>query len=148
VIPDALMVGGNLLRVELFSDERGLQVVAQPPLAGVRVIHEMVLVDGDCASGTTAGSCPSAPGKLGRQTDIVLRGSFPVGCDRAVDINVLERNDFIGRLFRAQWAASVGSWRGKVREASAPPGHAAGRTCVAAAVGAGARDQQAVRTTR
>ena len=123
LIPDALMVGGNLLRVELFSDERGLQVVAQPSLAGARVIHEMVLVDGDCAKWDDGWKPPEVrPGKLGRLTDIVLRGTFPVGCERSFEIATIERNDFIGRAFRAQWAALGGNWRGKVREGLTPQG--------------------------
>ncbi len=122
LIPDALMVGGNLLRIELFSDERGLQVVAQPPLAGARVIHEMVLVDGDCAKWDDGWKPPEVrPGKLGRMTDIVLRGTFPVGCERSFEIATLDRNDFVGRAFRAQWTALGGNWRGKVREGTTPP---------------------------
>ena len=121
VIPDALLVNGNLLRVELFADDRGLQVVPLTPLAGLRVTHEMVLVDGDCSSWDQGWRAPQLrpPGR-GRLMDVVLRGSWPLNCDRAVEFNVIERDDYIGRLVRGLWTGLGGRWRGPVRVGTAP----------------------------
>ena len=121
VIPDALLVGGNLLRVDLFVDDRGLQLRPQLPLAGLRLSHQMTLVQGDCSTWDDGWQIPEVrpAGRL-RQMEVVLRGSWPAGCDRTVAFNVIDRNDFVGRLVRGQWAALGGTWRGSVREAVAP----------------------------
>jgi serine-type D-Ala-D-Ala carboxypeptidase/endopeptidase (penicillin-binding protein 4) len=121
VIADALLVNGNLLRVELYADERGLQVQPVTPLAGVRVTHEMTLVDGDCSTWDEGWLPPEVRlHRFTRTIDVVLRGSWPVRCDRAVEVNVIERNDFIGRLFRALWTGLGGRWKGVVREGVTP----------------------------
>ena len=121
VIPDALLLGNNLLRVELFVDERGLQIVPITPLAGVRITHEMQLVDGDCSTWDDSWKPPEVrPPKAGRAMDVVLRGAWPTRCDRAVEFNVIERNEFIGRVVRALWTGLGGRWRGPVREGPTP----------------------------
>lgn len=121
VIADALLVNGNLLRVELFADERGLQVVPVTPLAGVRLKHEMTLVDGDCSTWDEGWLPPELRmQRVTRTLDVVLRGSWPLRCDRAVELNVIERNDFIARLFRGLWTGLGGRWRGGVKEGVAP----------------------------
>lgn len=123
VIPDALLVNGNLVRVELFVDEQGLQLRPQTPLAGVRFTHEMQLVDGDCRTWDDGWLQPEVrPARPGRQMDVVLRGSWPARCERAVEFNVIERNTFIAALLRAQWQALGGRWQGPVREGLAPAG--------------------------
>ena len=122
VIADALLVNANLMRVELYADERGLQALPVTPLAGVRVTHEMTLVDGDCTNWDEGWLPPEVrPQRITRTLDVVLRGSWPVRCDRAVEFNVIERNDFIGRLFRGLWTSQGGRWKGGVREGVAPP---------------------------
>ncbi len=122
LIPDALLVNGNLLRVELFVDERGLQVVPLMPLAGVRITHEMTLVDGDCSTWDEGWLPPELrPAKPGRVIDVVLRGSWPSRCERAVEFSLFERNDFIGRLVRGLWTDLGGRWRGAVRAGTTPP---------------------------
>jgi D-alanyl-D-alanine carboxypeptidase/D-alanyl-D-alanine-endopeptidase (penicillin-binding protein 4) len=121
VIPDALLVNDNLLRVDVFVDERGLQVLPLTPLAGVRVTHEMTLVDGDCSRWDEGWKTPELrAAKPGRQMDVVLRGTWPVRCERTVAFNVIERNDYIARLVRGLWTGLGGRWRGGVREGSTP----------------------------
>ena len=121
VIPDALLVNDNLLRVDVFADERGLQVLPITRLHGVRVTHEMQLVDGDCSRWDDGWLPPQVrPPGPGRQMDVVLRGSWPVRCERTLSLNVIERNDYIARLVRQLWADLGGRWRGPVREGVAP----------------------------
>lgn len=121
VIPDALLVNGNLMRVDVFVDDKGLQLRPLVPLAGVRVTHEMTLVDGDCSQWDDGWKPPLVrPPRLGRAMDVMLRGTWPARCDRAVAFNVIERNDFIARLVRGLWAGMGGRWRGAAREGKAP----------------------------
>ena len=122
VIPDALLVADNLLRLQLRVDEHGLQVVPLTPLAGLRVTHEMQLVDGDCSRWDEAWKAPQlrAEGWL-RRRELVLRGSWPVRCERTLALNVIERDEYIGRLVRRLWRELGGRWRGEVRAGAAPP---------------------------
>lgn len=123
VIPDALLVGTNLLRIELFADERGLQVVPQTALAGVRVTHEMALVEGDCTRWDEGWRSPEVRRvRATQRLDVVLRGTWPSGCERSLGVSVLDRNDFVERHVRALWSALGGRWRGRLREGVAPQG--------------------------
>ncbi len=123
LIPDALLVNGNLLRVDVFADARGLQLRPVTPLAGVRVTHEMTLVDGDCSRWDDDWQVPRVrPASRWRQLDVVLRGSWPVRCDRAVEFNVIDRDDYIARLVRGLWTDLGGRWHGQVAEGVTPPG--------------------------
>lgn len=121
VIPDALLVNGNLLRLELFVDTQGLQVRPMTPLAGLRVTHEMSLVDGDCSRWSEGWQLPELrPPRYGQALDVVLRGRWPARCERALELNVLDRDDYIARLVRALWTELGGYWRGPVHEGRTP----------------------------
>ena len=103
------------------NDERGLQVVPLTPLDGLRVTHEMTLVEGDCTNWDEGWRLPELrQAKPARRPEIVLRGTWPAGCERTVAINVVDRDDFIARHVRALWKSLGGTWRGKVREGVAP----------------------------
>lgn len=123
VVPDALLVDQNLVRMEVFVDpQRGLQVVPVTPLAGVRLTHELTLVEGDCSRWDEGWKPPELrPQKLTRTLDLVLRGTWPQACDRALALNVIERDEFVGRLVRSLWQGIGGRWRGPVREGRTPP---------------------------
>lgn len=123
VVPDALLVDQNLLRLDVFADpQRGLQLVPVTPLAGVRLTHELTLVEGDCARWDEGWKPPELrPQKAMRSLDVVLRGSWPLACDRSLALNLIDRDEFIGRLVRSLWQGMGGRWRGPVREGRAPP---------------------------
>jgi D-alanyl-D-alanine carboxypeptidase/D-alanyl-D-alanine-endopeptidase (penicillin-binding protein 4) len=121
VIPDALLVNNNLLRADIFTDERGLQLRPLMPLAGVRVTHQMTLFDGDCNRWDEGWQPPLVrPAGPGRQMDVVLRGAWPARCDTTIEFNVIERDDFIARLVRGLWTEMGGRWRGGVAEGVTP----------------------------
>ena len=48
---------------------------------------------------------------------MILHGTFPQNCNKATSINVLDRNDYADRLFRATWKRLGGTITGTVREA-------------------------------
>jgi D-alanyl-D-alanine carboxypeptidase/D-alanyl-D-alanine-endopeptidase (penicillin-binding protein 4) len=55
-------------------------------------------------------------------TEVVLRGTWPRGCERSLALNLIDRDEFIGRLVRQQWADLGGHWHGRTREAVTPSG--------------------------
>lgn len=122
VIPDALLVGENLLRLMLFVDDQGLQARLLTPLAGLRVAPAMQLVDGDCSRWDEGWQAPQLhPEGWLRERELVLRGSWPARCERLLALNVLDRDEYIARLVRGLWRELGGTWAGEVREGAAPP---------------------------
>ena len=122
VVPDALLLNTNLLRIDLDAGERQLKVLMTPPLEGVSVSADMKLVDANCAQWENGWRTPDytrgADGKL----SVTLHGSFPKNCIQSSNINVLDRQDYADRLFRATWRRLGGVFGGTVREAATPAG--------------------------
>jgi len=127
LIPDALTVDSNLLRMDLAFDVTGaLQIHQHPRLEGLRITHEFTLVDTladmPCARWGEGWKLPELRRRAFGRVDVVLRGTWPRGCERSLALNVIERDEFIERLVRRQWADLGGHWQGQVREAVAPSG--------------------------
>jgi D-alanyl-D-alanine carboxypeptidase/D-alanyl-D-alanine-endopeptidase (penicillin-binding protein 4) len=123
LIPDALTVDANLLRLEVAFDAAGtLQIHPHPRLHGLHITHELTLVDAPCARWGEGWKPPELRRRAFGRVDVVLRGTWPRGCARALALNVIERDEFIERLVRRQWADLGGHWHGRAREAAAPPG--------------------------
>ena len=121
LIPDALTVDSNLLRMDLAFDAAGtLKIHQHPRLHGLRVRHEFTLVDAPCARWGDGWKVPEVkPRWLGR-TEVVLRGTWPRGCERSLALNLLDRDEFIERLVRQQWSDLGGQWSGRAREGVTP----------------------------
>ena len=123
LIPDALTVDSNLLRMDLAFDAAGtLQIHHHPRLHGLRVRHEFSLVDTPCARWGEGWKTPEVRPRWLGQTEVVLRGTWPRGCERSLALNLIDRDEFIGRLVRRQWADLGGHWHGRTREAVTPAG--------------------------
>jgi D-alanyl-D-alanine carboxypeptidase/D-alanyl-D-alanine-endopeptidase (penicillin-binding protein 4) len=123
LIPDALTVDANLLRMDLAFDAAGtLQIHLHPRLHGLRVRHGFSLVDTPCARWGEGWKTPEVRPRWLGQTEVVLRGTWPRGCERSLALNLIDRDEFIGRLVRQQWADLGGHWHGRTREAVTPSG--------------------------
>ncbi|WP_317205481.1 D-alanyl-D-alanine carboxypeptidase/D-alanyl-D-alanine-endopeptidase [Janthinobacterium sp.] len=122
VVPDALLLNTNLLQLDISATGTQLKVLMMPPLEGVAVSADMKLVDAPCAKWEDGWRTPDyARGADGRLT-VVLHGSFPKNCAKSSSVNVLDRQDYAERLFRATWRRLGGAFSGAVREAGAPSG--------------------------
>ena len=137
VIPDALFVNGNLLPFEINAQADGtVRASTVPPLPGVAFSSTMTLNDKRCADwadgwlpaiiGSGAGARADAGAKSTNVdgagadgTHIELRGSFPRNCTRRVALQLLDRTEMTGAMFRALWQGLGGSWVGSVREGAA-----------------------------
>jgi D-alanyl-D-alanine carboxypeptidase/D-alanyl-D-alanine-endopeptidase (penicillin-binding protein 4) len=120
VIPDALLVNKNMLQIDMRSTASKLQLVMQPPLERVAISSDMKLIDADCANWESGWQPPEAQ-QVGDRIQVVLHGTFPKNCARGYSINVVDRQDYVGRLFRAKWKALGGAFGGAVIEGVAAP---------------------------
>jgi serine-type D-Ala-D-Ala carboxypeptidase/endopeptidase (penicillin-binding protein 4) len=127
MIPDALMLSGNLMGLALASDGVAVQARLAPPLEGVvldasaMTLNEAACTDWDDAW-LPALIEPSAE-HAGARYRIGLRGGFPRRCEARAALQLLDRNVIAERQVRAVWSSLGGTWRrppGSVREAPAP----------------------------
>jgi D-alanyl-D-alanine carboxypeptidase/D-alanyl-D-alanine-endopeptidase (penicillin-binding protein 4) len=121
VIPDALLVNKNMLQIDMRSTASKLQLVMQPPLEKVSVTSDMQLVDADCARWEDGWKLPQATPDKNGKIKVVLHGTFPKNCAKGYSINVVDRQDYVGRLFRVTWKKLGGAFGGDVIEGIAAP---------------------------
>ncbi|MCC2972821.1 D-alanyl-D-alanine carboxypeptidase/D-alanyl-D-alanine-endopeptidase [Massilia sp. IC2-476] len=121
VIPDALMVNKNMLQIDMRSTSKRLKLEMQPELDRVSIGSDMTLIDADCAKWEDGWKLPEAVRQKNGRIQVILHGTFPKDCARSYSINVLDRNDYIERLFRQKWKELDGKFSGKVVEGTAPP---------------------------
>ncbi|MFA6314426.1 MAG: D-alanyl-D-alanine carboxypeptidase/D-alanyl-D-alanine-endopeptidase, partial [Sterolibacterium sp.] len=120
VIPDALLLNGNLLRFELESDDRQLKTSITPHLERVSVDSDMTLVEQDCKDWDKDWLPPEAIRGDDGTIRILLHGKYPRNCAKSPSLNVLDRVDFADRLFRMIWNRLDGKFLGQTRDAAMP----------------------------
>ncbi|MFC0252336.1 D-alanyl-D-alanine carboxypeptidase/D-alanyl-D-alanine endopeptidase [Massilia consociata] len=121
VIPDALLVNKNMLQVDMRSTSKQLSLRMQPELDRVSIGSNMTLVDADCSKWEDGWKLPQAVRQKDGRIRVVLQGTFPKECARTYSINVLDRDDYLERLFRQKWKELGGTFSGKAVEGVAPP---------------------------
>jgi len=130
VIPDALLVNKNMLQLDLRATDKRLQINSQPALDNVTITSDMTLVNADCnaweAGAKSGWKLPQVERQGSDQGDgdgkirVTLHGAFPKNCARMYSINVLDREDYVDRLFRLRWRQLGGSLRGATVEGAMP----------------------------
>ena len=121
VIPDALMVNRNMVQLDLRSTDKRLQVNSQPALDNVTVTSDMALVTADCKQWDDGWKPPQATRDDNGKIRVTLHGTFPKNCAHAYSVNVIDRQDYVDRLFRLQWKQLGGTLRGATVEGEMPP---------------------------
>ncbi len=134
VIPDALLLNMNMLHVDMDSTGKGVRLAMLPELDDVTIRSEQTLADGDCSKWEEGWKLPTYTRTGGRLT-VVLHGTFPRNCKQSYGINVLDRDDYAGRLVRATWKRLGGSIAGTTRELDLAA-HTSAITAAAVAQGA------------
>ena len=119
VIPDALMLAGNLLPLEMRATDTGVLATTVPRLEGIEFDSRMTLVEARCADWDEHWQSASVTA-VGAATRITLNGAFPRGCTVRAELQLIDRNELTERLFRSLWQGLGGTWSGRVREAAAP----------------------------
>jgi serine-type D-Ala-D-Ala carboxypeptidase/endopeptidase (penicillin-binding protein 4) len=120
VIPDALLLNHNLLRLEMVADAATVKVRMTPALDRVRVESAFTLIDGACARWEDGWQPATQRHADDGSVTLVLRGTFPKQCRANTEINVLDRVLYADRLFRALWSEKGGHLHGVTRDAPAP----------------------------
>jgi D-alanyl-D-alanine carboxypeptidase/D-alanyl-D-alanine-endopeptidase (penicillin-binding protein 4) len=93
----------------------------QPALQGVTIAHDMKLVDTDCQRWEDGWKLPEAVPQKNGGIKVVLHGTFPKNCNQSYAINVVDRQDYVDRLFRATWKRLGGTISGAAVEGATPP---------------------------
>ena len=120
VIPDALLVNKNMLQLDMRSTASRLQLRAYPALEQVSVTSEMTLVDTDCAKWEDGWKLPETRREPDGRIKVVLRGAYPKNCHRSYSVNVLDRDDYVGRLVRQAWSEGGGVLSGRTLTGATP----------------------------
>ena len=121
VIPDAAMVNKNMLLLDMRADGDKLQLAMEPALDKVSIASHMTLIDADCAKWEDGWKLPEVVRERGGKLKVVLNGTFPKNCARSNSINVVDRQDYVDRLFRQKWREVGGEFKGETVEGSTPP---------------------------
>ncbi|MEI6738608.1 MAG: D-alanyl-D-alanine carboxypeptidase/D-alanyl-D-alanine-endopeptidase, partial [Pseudomonadota bacterium] len=119
VIPDALLINTNLVQLEIETNNVGIQIRQTPPLDRVSVMSNMTFSDRVCEKWEDDWKIPSTVIANNGEIRVYLNGRFPKNCAQTVSINVIDRADFMDRLFRTLWRDLGGAFNGKLREADA-----------------------------
>ncbi len=120
VIPDALLVNKNMLQLDMRSTGSRLQLRMHPELERVAVTSEMMLVDANCAAWENGWQQPEVRREPDGRIKVVLRGTFPKNCNRSYGVNVLDRDDYVGRLVRQAWSDQGGVLSGRTITGATP----------------------------
>jgi D-alanyl-D-alanine carboxypeptidase/D-alanyl-D-alanine-endopeptidase (penicillin-binding protein 4) len=121
VIPDALLVNKNMLLLDMRSNGQRVQLNAQPALERVTIESGFTLIDAACGRWEEGWKQPLVLREANGAIRIQLQGTFPRNCIASNSINVLDRQDYVDRLFRAEWKKLGGEITGATIDGSAAP---------------------------
>ncbi|HEY1043389.1 MAG TPA: D-alanyl-D-alanine carboxypeptidase/D-alanyl-D-alanine-endopeptidase [Telluria sp.] len=120
VLPDAAIVNGNMIEVDMRSSGSAMRLAMWPALEGVSMASEMELIDAPCAKWEDGWKTPEVRPEAGGRLKVVLRGTFPKNCDTAYRVSVVDRQEYAGRTMRTAWKRVGGEFRGQVVEGKTP----------------------------
>ena len=121
MIPDALQLAGNLVTLELQSDQQTVQARLQPPLAGVEIDNQLGLNDRSCRDWDDDWRTPVAETLADGRVRLRLHGAYPRACQQRRALQLFERDQQAERQLRLVWESLGGRWSGRVRAGSTPP---------------------------
>jgi D-alanyl-D-alanine carboxypeptidase/D-alanyl-D-alanine-endopeptidase (penicillin-binding protein 4) len=120
VIPDAAMINKNMLQLDMRSNGGKLKLAMQPELQGVTIGSDMTLIDVDCKKWEDGWKLPEAVPQKDGGIKLMLHGTFPKNCVASNAVNVIDRQEYVSRLFRQIWRRLGGTISGAAVEAATP----------------------------
>jgi D-alanyl-D-alanine carboxypeptidase/D-alanyl-D-alanine-endopeptidase (penicillin-binding protein 4) len=121
VVPDALMVHSNISALEYKSDGKKVAVQMLTPLAHVKFNANLRINDRPCSEWKNGLENPKLVIQETGHIEIYLNGTYPKNCQSIHYQNLIERNTYIAAMFKTFWNELGGTWKGKVRDGTAPP---------------------------
>ena len=118
VIPDALLVNKNMLLLDMRSNGQRVQIVSQPALERVTLESALTLIDAPCARWEDGWKQPVVLREPSGSIRVVLQGTYPRNCIASNSINVIDRQDYVDRLFRETWKRLGGELTGATIDGS------------------------------
>jgi len=110
--PDALLLNFNTLRLRYLPDGDKLNVIAEPPLEGIRLDNRLTPQPVGGCDGWDDGVIVQPGGD-----SVVLQGGYPGECgEREHNLSVMPHTRYVEAVFRALWKELGGTLRGKQRE--------------------------------
>jgi D-alanyl-D-alanine carboxypeptidase/D-alanyl-D-alanine-endopeptidase (penicillin-binding protein 4) len=110
--PDALLLNFNTLRLRYLPDGDRLNVIAEPPLDGIRLDNRLTPQPAGGCDGWDDGVVVQPGGD-----SVVLQGGYPGACgEREHSLSVMPHTRYVEAVFRALWKELGGTLRGKQRE--------------------------------
>ncbi|MEZ5657502.1 MAG: D-alanyl-D-alanine carboxypeptidase/D-alanyl-D-alanine-endopeptidase [Burkholderiaceae bacterium] len=114
VYPSAGLLNFKSTEFQFTPHRRGVDIVLDPPLAGVTIRNRMRLRDGSCRDG--ANGARLAQRGTDARPEIVVSGYYARRCGRrSAYFAVLDHRQFAEAFFRAAWEAAGGVWSGHAR---------------------------------
>lgn len=117
--PDALLLNFKAFRLTFIPDATAstVRILAEPPLAGVRIVNNLVVGNGAC------GEWPEKPDVDLPNATLSFNGNYAASCGEKVKhFSLLTPDDYARALFEQLWRQLGGTFSGKVREGTVPPG--------------------------
>ena len=120
VLPDALLINFQALRLVIASDNVSVRVWQETPAANFVIDNQLQLSNGECASDWKDRITPRLI-RDGERQRLELRGSFSNKCgEKALNLAPLSADMQIASLFRALWQEQGGSFSGQVHSGTTP----------------------------
>lgn len=120
VIPDALLINGNLITLALDADAEVITARLNTPLADLKIKNRLSFADVPCANWDQVNLLPRIKIQRRQQIELTLHGSFPKNCQTTANINLLDRNRYIESMVRTLWEEIGGHWRGHAKDGVTP----------------------------
>lgn len=123
VIPDALLLNGGLLDLELrATDTGGVAARSLPALAGLRVDASAMTLSASRCQDWSDGWRPAEVIAEGDARRLRLHGVFPAGCQQREPLQLVDRQWLVTHAVRQFWAELGGTLGAGDAEAAAPAG--------------------------
>jgi len=123
VIPDALLLNGNLLGLSLQSDAQGAVTARlSPAWPGVTVdASGLRPAERPCADWEKDWQRPRVQPRPDGGLLLQLQGSFPRQCRQQAELSLLDRQDLLDQAVRGLWRELGGSLGPRTQNGSTPP---------------------------